>query len=271
MFQHDKLNALFLLLKEMTLQVREGNQPARSKCQQRLEHTLLAGYIITVLTFAGLIAWHRLVAPLQNILMHIYGVLGVHVLCGLAYFTALGYGLYSVYTGGSEKRFSTMHALLENDLHSDSNFLAQLGAFDKAILEYGLIQYRHCWDSFDGRVSLLGGDLRKLGLFPAFAAATLSAASLLEQDSNVFLWVPLILAICFYLVVCVAGVHRERPQQVIALLEFAIRRSEDQVSISPSIRASARSEDLPSMSTSTIQSSQPATENTAPSLLPVAQ
>lgn len=46
---------------------------------------------------------------------------------------------------------------------------------------------------------------------------------LAKQDSSFMLWAPLILACCFYLIAFYATGRRERPDQVIALLELVIR------------------------------------------------
>lgn len=74
-----------------------------------------------------------------------------------------------------------------------------------------------------------GGDVRKLGLFPALAAASLSATTLLKEDSTFFLWAPVILACCFYLIAFHAFSQRERPEQVIALLEYAVQYADEPV------------------------------------------
>jgi hypothetical protein len=95
-------------------------------------------------------------------------------------------------------------------------------------MEYGLIQYRHHCGISDGRVAMLAGDIRKIGLFPALTAAAMSAAALLKEGgSNPFLWAPLILACCFYLVGFVLTNQRERASQVVALLEYAVNHTDE--------------------------------------------
>ncbi|MCE4363169.1 hypothetical protein [Xanthomonas citri] len=56
----------------------------------------------------------------------------------------------------------------------DAQFLVRLAEFDKITLEHGLLQYKHHWSIVDGRVALLVDDIRKIGIFPAFAAAATS-------------------------------------------------------------------------------------------------
>ncbi|WP_235857404.1 hypothetical protein [Xanthomonas cissicola] len=105
----------------------------------------------------------------------------------------------------------------------DAQFLVRLAEFDKITLEYGLLHYKHRWSTVDGRVSLLVGDIRKIGIFPAFAAAATSC-HYPSQARQYFHAVGaldpglLFLSDRFY-----ATGRRERPDQVIALLELVIR------------------------------------------------
>ena len=108
----------------------------------------------------------------------------------------------------------------------------RLQSFNRATLEYAQLQYRHSWTSFDKRVSILAGDLRKIGLFPALAAIAMSAGTLLGENSNVYLCVPLILAGSFYLIAFFALAQRERSDQVIALLEYAVSHTHDPLELS---------------------------------------
>ena len=112
---------------------------------------------------------------------------------------------------------------LENDLRHDAKSIAQLRMFNKATLAYGLLQYRYRSSFLESRAALIGGNLRKLGLFPALAALAVSGAVLYKEDSNLFLWGSVILAAIFYLVALVASLSLERHPQVIQLLEYAIQ------------------------------------------------
>lgn len=57
--------------------------------------------------------------------------------------------------------------------------------------------------------------------------------TLLKNDGNIYLWMPLILAACFYLMVFHAQSRRERPQQVVELLDYAVRHAEAKSDFSP--------------------------------------
>jgi hypothetical protein len=112
----------------------------------------------------------------------------------------------------------------KDKLHRDAKFITQLLTFDKATLTYGLLWYRHRWSSPEGRVGLFVGDLRKLGLFPALAALIISIATLFKEDSNPYLWGPVVIVAASYLMALLI-LSRERPQQVIQLLEYAIQHA----------------------------------------------
>lgn len=125
---------------------------------------------------------------------------------------------------------------MKDALHRDAEFIKQLLTFDKATLAYGLLQYRHRWSSSERFIALLVGDYRKLGLFPAWAALLISAATLFKGDSNpflLFLWDLVAILVILYLMAFVASLLREKPQHVIQLLEFAIQHA-DQCNATPS-------------------------------------
>jgi hypothetical protein len=63
-----------------------------------------------------------------------------------------------------------MLSALKKDLHLDEKFITRLLRFDKETLAYGLLQYRYRWSFAEGRIVLISGELRKLGIFPALAA-----------------------------------------------------------------------------------------------------
>ncbi len=118
----------------------------------------------------------------------------------------------------------------KNDPQRDAKFTTQLLRFNKATLAYGLLKYRHRWSSRDDRIAVLTGDLRKVGLLPALAALLalfISAAAIFfKEDSNpllFFVWDFVVVVVIFYMMALYGLVSRERPQQVIELLEFTIQ------------------------------------------------
>lgn len=121
-----------------------------------------------------------------------------------------------------KKPYSITMQRMNLGLHGDLAFLSRLNSFDTNALKYALVQYRQSWEISENRVSLLVGNLRKLGLFPALAAASISVSALMKEGSNFLLWLPVILAAIFSIIGFIALGQRERPQQVIELLEYAI-------------------------------------------------
>jgi hypothetical protein len=82
------------------------------------------------------------------------------------------------------ERFAAILRPLEKDLSGDADFLVRLRDFDKPTLAYGLVQYRHHYGVADGRVALLAGDIRKIGLFPALMAVAVAAVALLKESGG---------------------------------------------------------------------------------------
>ena len=229
MLRSDKLDALFQLLEEMTGSAKGDATFAPSRRMQRAENWLMGGFIASILVFVAVAAWYRFASegPVQGVPVPVYAIYFLSLLFAILYLATVAAGVTQAVWRHRRQRFAAIFATLKSELHGDAAFLERLWAFDKPTLEYGLLQYRHRWSSFDGRAVVLAGDLRKLGLFPALAAASVSASTLLKENSNFFLWTPLILACCFYLVAFYALGQRERPDQVVALLEYAISYADE--------------------------------------------
>lgn len=222
MLQSDRLDDLFHLLQQMTRSRRGRDISASPTLLERLERWFGAGFIVSIIAFVALLAIWYLSGKtnvIQNISIYSY-LAGVA--SASAYTITLLVGSIMQLSHERKKPFAAMFSILQRDLHGDEEFLRQLWRFDKATLVYGLTQYRHSWSSFDGRIALMTGDLRRVGLFPAWAAVTMSGVVLYKGDASSVLWIPLILAACFYFIsfICLAG--RERSQQVVELVEYAI-------------------------------------------------
>lgn len=178
-------------------------------------------------------AWVQRAWPSKALATSIWPLYGAVLLCALAYLLTSAFNAGHVLWRHRKQRFPGLLARIKLDIQADANFLTQLQSYDKPTLEYALLQYRYRWNVFDGRVGLLTGDLRKLGLFPALTASAMAASTLLKNDSNMYLWMPLILAACFYLVAFHAHGRRERPQQVVDLLDYAIGHAAAEAASSP--------------------------------------
>lgn len=221
MLESEKLDKLSCLLDEITWPGISEPKVSRLLKMQRLQNYCLIGVPLLIITYHFLPALGQCFAIPDTLLVVSYLIL----LPGVVATTS--------YVGWHRKEFGPYLNPSEKDkLHRDAEFIKQLLKFDKAALTYGLLWYRHRWSSPEGRVGLLVGDLRKLGLFPALAALIISIATLCKEDSNPYLWGPAAIAAGFYLMALLI-LSRERPQQVIQLLEYAIEHA-DQGTVNPS-------------------------------------
>ncbi|WP_253956544.1 hypothetical protein [Xanthomonas vasicola] len=225
--RNEELAALYELLEEMTLAEDKHFSSLSSEWLNKIEKWLMISFLITILVFLCFAAWYRYGpdAPVVQMIGAMQVSNWVLLLIALLYFGTLSIGFYQFFRQHRRKSSALILKRLESDLLDDAQFLGRLAEFDKITLEYGLLQYKHRWSTVDGRVSLLVGDIRKIGIFPAFAAAAISVTILAKQDSSFMLWAPLILACCFYLIAFYATGRRERPDQVIALLELVTRHA----------------------------------------------
>lgn len=226
MLEQERLEALLKLLTEMTLCSRKPRVPSFSRRAERVENTLLTVFagsmILTVLVAVGY--WYGGGAPDGEIpklvdQFYLFGVL-IAVLYVISALIHITYLIFRVH----KRRTSPILTRLERDLSADAAFIKQLQTFDRPTLEYALSQYRHHWESANGRVTLMAGEIRKNGLIPALVTASVAASTFLNEDGNLLLWAPLILAFCFYLLGTMILSRTERSGQVIQLLEYAINQ-----------------------------------------------
>lgn len=223
--KREKLDALFRLLKEMTLCVRKVTTDPFTRWMEQIEKMLMTAFVVTMTLLVIVVVWYRLTSspPFHGVHESINAIYLIGMLWAALYLLAAIIYIASMLWRHRHERFAAILKPLEKDLTGDVDFLARLQDFDKPTLTYGLVQYRHHYAASDGRIAMLAGDIRKIGLFPALMAAAVAAAALLkESSSNPFLWAPLVLACCFYSVSVIVTGQRERASQVIALLEYAI-------------------------------------------------
>ncbi|MCE5232263.1 MAG: hypothetical protein ABFC67_06470 [Mizugakiibacter sp.] len=236
--QQEKLDALYRLLQEMTLCVRKDVVSTSTRWTERIEKTLMLAFITAMIGLAITAVWYRLASnkPLHGVPEPIKVIYLVGMLLAALYMITIIISLASMLWRHRRERFAAVLRPLKKDLSQDLDFLLQLGDFDKPTLTYGLVQYRHHYGVSDGRVAMLVGDIRKIGLFPALMAVAVAAAALLKASgSNPFLWAPLILAGCFYLVSVVVIGQRERASQVVALLEYAVDQANQPETMGPAL------------------------------------
>jgi hypothetical protein len=233
MLETKKLDELFSLLEEMTQSKFNYPKLAPPLNLQRLEKYSIRGFLFTTLVLlvlaVVLVAWQHLgITPPPEFYSAVLIVYLILQVLGIIYMMTV---MANAWWDGKQ-HFPAMLTALKKDLHSDEKFITRLRMFDKETLDYGLLQYRHRWSFAEGRVALIAGDLRKLGVFPAIAALLISAATFLKEDSNAFVWAPVIVITILYLVAFYVLDSLERPKQVIQLLEYAIQHA-DQCNATP--------------------------------------
>lgn len=230
MLEAEKLDDLARLLKEMTRPGISHPKFARLLTMERLLVGSVIGLLLLSLMLFHLVAWWRpelTTLEFDDALLVIAYLFAILLLVLLM--TPSAYFLY--FKWHRKQLAPYVSASLENALHRDSEFIKQLSTFNKATLAYGLLQYRHGHSSSEHRATAFIGDLRKLGLLPACLALFISLgsiATLFKGDKNPFF---LFLAefslalVILYLMASLGFLSRERPQQVIQLLEYAIQHA----------------------------------------------
>lgn len=187
MLQTKKLNELFCLFEEMT---RPGI--SHLKFAPNVGHTLmwsLIGLFYPVLFSSILLParWQHLgMTPAE---LHDDLLIVKWLFLAIFFVSLIILILTLLYIVWHHKQFVPyLFHSVKNDPQRDAKFTTRLLRFDKATLAYGLLHYRHRWSSRNGRIAVLTGDLRKVGLFPALAALLallISAVAIFfKEDSN---------------------------------------------------------------------------------------
>ncbi|HDZ47068.1 hypothetical protein LCGC14_0154390 [marine sediment metagenome] len=227
MLKPTTLNELFTLLNEMTLAKHGENTFSPSKNFQTIEKMLITAYLCSLLILVSAAIYVREFIEATEALQVILYLYLFNLALSIAYLVTITLGLISIFWKQRKTPYSAIMYRLSLDMQGDADFLKKLYNFEKHILEYGLIQYRQSWGISENRVFLLAGNLRNLGLFPALAAASIGASKLIQEGSSLPLWLPIILAAVFSIMGAYALGQRERPQQVIELLEYAVQHSKE--------------------------------------------
>lgn len=227
MLKPSTLNDLFTLLNEMTLAKHGENAFSPPQKFQTIEKTLIIAYLCSLLTLITAALYVREFAETTTAHKLVLYLYLFNTVLSIVYLVTITAGTIYIFWKQRKAPYSAIMHRLNLDMQGDADFLKRLNVFEKHILEYGLVQYRQSWGISENRVSLLAGNLRNLGLFPALAAASIAASKLIQEGSSLPLWLPIILAAVFSIMGTYALGQRERPQQVIELLEYAIQNSKE--------------------------------------------
>ncbi|HET7062061.1 MAG TPA: hypothetical protein VFI43_07770 [Nitrosospira sp.] len=238
MLETEKLDKLSCLLKEMT---RPGiSQPKAAPLlimERQIAHSMIGFLLLLGFAYFSQSEGQRLfgITPLE---LHDALLIVQWPLIACFVFFLVMLTRRALYIRRHRKElvpFPFLYPPQKSALHRDAEFITQLLRFDKATLAYGLLQYSHRWSSPEGRAAVFVGDLRKLGLVPTVVALFISVAMLFKGDSSpflLFLQDLVVIVIIYYVAAFLGFLSRERPQQVIQLLEYAIQHA-DQCNATP--------------------------------------
>jgi hypothetical protein len=215
MIKTERLDSLFALLQEMSASQPKVEKRKVSVWLQRIDRVAIFGTFILAMAAPLVLSVEHPSPPIVLIAL---------LMCAGAVICCFAYALSALIQSFGPRHYHVL-ARLHADLHADTDHLGRLAAYDKATLQYALLQYRHHWDSVDSRVGMLIGDLRKLGVFPALAIYAMSASTLIKNESSYWLWLPLGVTTLLYSFQLFAHSGRERPQQVAELLRHAIEQA----------------------------------------------
>ncbi|WP_045758515.1 hypothetical protein [Xanthomonas albilineans] len=221
MLKQESLVSLFSLLEEMTLVKRDKEAFISLEWIRRLEFLIIFGGFVfgIMLIISELIQYMFL--PLINpffIKLFRWFLIFFGIIYMFIQILDMAIFLFRRRKQGASVKLSR----LKNDMLSDVGFLNQLLCYEKATLEYALLQYRNNFDNLDGRVGFLIGDLRRNGLFPAFLALFIAASNFMKDNRSVYFFIILIPVAFFYLFGIYLRGRQERAKQVVDLIDYAI-------------------------------------------------
>lgn len=229
MIKKSELNELFSLLNQMTLAKHGEVELSPSKQFHLAEKILIITYLLSllILVIAAIYAQKINDTPQANQAVFYLYLLNIGL--SITYLGTIIIGTAHILWAQRKNPYSSIMQRLNQNMHGDITFVSRLSHFEKQTLKYGLIQYRQSWGVSENRVSLLAGNLRKLGLFPALAASSIAASTLMRDGGNFPLWLPIVLAATFSIIGFFALGQRERPQQVIELIEYVIQNPNEDI------------------------------------------
>jgi len=231
MLQPEKVNELFLCLKEMTLYRRDIDIFKPPPLLQKIETQSIKTFILTFIIWLPTAGW----LSFNNFEIWIFILfLITFLILILSFITQTWIIFYTVMRPVWRHRnrpFAPLLPYLEYDMQKDMGALRRLCEFSKATLEYGLLQYRHHWKTFDNKLTSIIGTFQQISLLQALATVSFAVITSSKYDIDFFFFVALFLLglLLFYLISLTLRDHR--PHQVIELLEYAIKHVEEAMAL----------------------------------------
>ncbi|MCC8488130.1 hypothetical protein VDF13_06835 [Xanthomonas campestris pv. raphani] len=226
----NQLNEIYEIIHNATQEKAQARSSFVPNWMTAVERISLISFVILILTLVIIIIFSKIfpssAPPLKSPALVIYFSFAVS---GLIYMISAVAGIFI--DAYRQKIFFGKHGSIMNRvqryIQDDYEIVLKLKCYPKHLLEYVLMQYQTTWNVMNGRTALIIGDLMKLGLLPALAAAALTASKLLKDEANSFLWIPLAMLSAMYVLAFVAIASRERVSYVTSLLSLAVLQSKD--------------------------------------------
>ncbi|WP_139051295.1 hypothetical protein [Xanthomonas cannabis] len=224
-----QLDSIFFIFKEMTEDKRPLYEASTPKLLARIESTSLKFFIFSLLLLIAFSALSNAFSAIKEHKDFVFLILSAPM--GISWFTyilSVVAGVIFIYF--RQRKIPGKHSLImkriQRDIEEDYGHVVSLKKYPKHLLEYAFMQYKATWNVMNDRTALIVGDLKKLGLMPALAAAALSASRLIKEDANLILWLPVAMATCMYLVAFIAMASRERLHYVTEIISYVISQAE---------------------------------------------
>ncbi|MEN3164147.1 hypothetical protein WI697_19050 [Tistrella mobilis] len=184
--------------------------------------------IITIISTLSIIfsSFYMYISSYDSLFMRVVIIFGypISIVSYVFYLLSTSIIILQIHRNHSSKAF----LYINRDASNNIEYLKKLRGFTKPALEWYLLHYRHHWECIDKRVALRIGDLPKIGLLPALMAASVVASTLIKYESNIVLWIPMIIFCLFYIVGFFNSNNRNQNKKVIAVLEYTIAHMNDQ-------------------------------------------
>ncbi|GAB3047470.1 hypothetical protein [Stenotrophomonas tumulicola] len=156
----------------------------------------------------------------------IYRGIAASVVLGFALIVVSVISLVVEVRSSKERKHAAIFDRMEAEARENWEVIARLRAYPRVLVSYAFAQYTSQWEAMGVRMSLVTGDVLRLGVVPALAASAGTAATLAKQDSNVYLWAPIGLAALAYIMAFIAIASRERVRQVGDTVSYLLREWE---------------------------------------------
>lgn len=222
-YEPARLDALLELLKRATLGRHGTSAPDGSKVMRWVDRTCLGVFALAIMTLLGLAAWKQYGSTPHWFELALALTVTVYVLDAAVYLLLIVCFSIATAIHLRKRPYAAMFEALKQDMHRDALLVNELQAYDRDTLSYASIQYRHCWLSFHSRITTMTGDIRRLGLFPAFVGLSASLIAVWHTRNLFPWWALIVVTAALYLFSCLVVSTNDRAKQVGDLLDYVIR------------------------------------------------